>query len=200
MQVTPAGTPLELISPHFRPLLIHSSERLAVIHGATPLPEDTGQPRQNRRIGSPETKSCTHVWGPNSGPLANRADLGGASDLTFIFLFFCGRHQKHRVPMSGPWNWFPGLIFGATCAIFRAGARPKAPGARRGPQGPKIGQKPGAGFIIFSFPRSASPCAAACGACGPPAQGGARTGLPGAAARGPGYTRGPGSTRAASCA
>ncbi len=32
-------------------------------------------------------------------------------------------------------NWSPELIFGATCIIFRTGAVPKAPGARRGPRG-----------------------------------------------------------------
>ncbi len=41
-----------------------------------------------------------------------------------------------------------GLIFGATCTIFRAGAVPGAPGTPGGPGGPQIGQKPGAGFIM----------------------------------------------------
>ncbi len=70
------------------------------------------------------------------------ADLGRSSDLSVIILSICRRHQRHKVPTHGPYNLSPGLTFGATCAIFRAGARPKAPGAHRGPQGaqnrPKI--------------------------------------------------------------
>ncbi len=47
-----------------------------------------------------------------------------------------------------------GLIFGASCTIFRAGARPKAPGARREPQATGNRQKIEAGFIIhFIFPK-----------------------------------------------
>ncbi len=55
--------------------------------------------------------------------------------MPFIVSSFCGRHQEHKVPTNGPSNWSPGLIVGATCIIFRAGAVPKAPGACRGPQG-----------------------------------------------------------------
>ncbi len=57
---------------------------------------------------------------------------------------FCGRHQKHKVATNGPYSWSPGLIFGAACTIFRAGARPRAPGPAVVPQGTEIGQKPGA--------------------------------------------------------
>ncbi len=39
------------------------------------------------------------------------------------------------MPTNGAYNWSPGLVFGATCAIFKAGAVPGAPGARRGAQG-----------------------------------------------------------------
>ena len=39
------------------------------------------------------------------------------------------------MPTNGTHNWSPGLIFGAACTIFRAGAVPGAPGARRGPEG-----------------------------------------------------------------
>ncbi len=45
------------------------------------------------------------------------------------------RYPKHKVPTNGTYNWSPGLVFCATCTIFRAGAVPGAPGARRGPQG-----------------------------------------------------------------
>ncbi len=48
-------------------------------------------------------------------------------------------------------------MFGATRAIFLDGARPKAPAARRGPQGAENRQKNGAGSIILSFLRSAQP-------------------------------------------
>ncbi len=66
----------------------------------------------------------------------------GASYLSFIFLSFCGRHQKHKVPANGPYNWSPGLIAGATWPAV-------------GPKGPNFGQKPGAGFITLSSLRSA---------------------------------------------
>jgi hypothetical protein len=46
-------------------------------------------------------------------------------------------------------------MFGATCTIFRTGAVPRAPGARRGPQGAENRPKPGAGFIMLSSRRSA---------------------------------------------
>ncbi len=52
----------------------------------------------------------------------------------------------------GYYSQSPELTFGAICCV---GARPKVPGARRGPKGPDIGQKPGAGFIILSSLRSA---------------------------------------------
>ncbi len=60
------------------------------------------------------------------------ADLEGPQS---YHVSFCGRSQKHKVPTNGTYNWSPGLILGATCTIFRAGAVPGAPGARRGPQG-----------------------------------------------------------------
>ncbi len=70
------------------------------------------------------------------------AELEKPQIYLFIFLYLCGRSQKHKVPTNGTYNWFPGQIFGATCTIFQAGAVPGAPGARRGPPGPKIGQNP----------------------------------------------------------
>jgi hypothetical protein len=63
------------------------------------------------------------------------ADLGGASALSFIVLSFHGGSQKHKVPTNRLYDWSPDLICDIPCTMFRAGARPKAPGARRGPQG-----------------------------------------------------------------
>jgi hypothetical protein len=43
-------------------------------------------------------------------------------------------------------------MFGATCAIFRNGARPKAPGARRGPQGTENWQETRGRIYDFNLP------------------------------------------------
>jgi hypothetical protein len=62
------------------------------------------------------------------------ADLGGLN--IFIYLFIFSRSvPKHKIPPNGTYHWLPGLIFGATCTFFQAGAVPGAPGARRGPRG-----------------------------------------------------------------
>ena len=38
----------------------------------------------------------------------------------------------------------------AICTIFEPEPVPRLPGPAVGPEGPKIGQKPGAGFIVLS--------------------------------------------------
>jgi hypothetical protein len=88
-------------------------------------------------------------------PSYSWADLEGPQICHLSFYIFCGRSQKHKAPTNGTLNWSPGLIFGATCTIFRAGARPKAPGARRGPQKAENLPKTTAGFIPLSSLRSA---------------------------------------------
>ncbi len=62
--------------------------------------------------------------------------MGGPHIYKLSFCLFAAG-TKNTVPTKGPCHWSPGLIFGATCAIFRAGARPIAPGARRGSRGAK---------------------------------------------------------------
>ncbi len=69
---------------------------------------------------------------------------------------FWGSKSVQPILIGHEWTyiWSPGLIFGATCTISRAGADPGAPGARRGPQGAETRQKAGAGFVILSSLRS----------------------------------------------
>ncbi len=73
----------------------------------------------------------------------------------YFSVFAAGTNHKNNPRTGLTIDWSPKLIFCATCAMFRATARPKAPGARRGPRGPRIGQKPEAGFTPLSCPRSA---------------------------------------------
>jgi hypothetical protein len=46
-----------------------------------------------------------------------------------------------------------GLICGATCTVFRAGAVPRAPGARRGPQGAENQPKTRGRIYRFILPK-----------------------------------------------
>ncbi len=76
----------------------------------------------------------------NTKTLPNHSTHGlgkpyGASNLTFIFSYLFGRPRTHKVPTNGAYKWSPVMNFGATFDMFRAGAVPGAPGARRGPQG-----------------------------------------------------------------
>ncbi len=99
--------------------------------------EDDGKLQQDLRSLSPRYQSGLDLL-DSANLVVDIHDLGRPCwGLKFIIshLYLCGRPQKHKVPTNGTWNWSPGLIVGAPCIIFRAGARPKAPGARRGPQG-----------------------------------------------------------------
>ncbi len=48
---------------------------------------------------------------------------------------------NHKVPTIGRLIWLPGLIFRATCTIFRTRSVPRASGDCGGPGGPKIGRR-----------------------------------------------------------
>ncbi len=60
--------------------------------------------------------------------------LGGLTFIIYLSIFLWpapetqSTHERTLELVSG-------ADFGATCIVFRAGARPMAPGARRGPQG-----------------------------------------------------------------
>jgi hypothetical protein len=66
--------------------------------------------------------------------------LSGPNFIIYIFIFLRSV-QKRKVPTSGIYNWSPGLIFDATCTIFRSRADPRAPGARREAQSAENLQK-----------------------------------------------------------
>ncbi len=57
------------------------------------------------------------------------------------------------------------MIVGANCTTFRAEAVPRLPGPAVGPKGPKLGQKNGAGFIMFSSLMSAKISNGSAGFC-----------------------------------
>ncbi len=81
------------------------------------------------------------------------ADLEGPQTYHLYVLSLCGRSQKHKVPTNWTYNWSPGLIFGATCTLFRAGAMPGAPGVRRGPQGAENRPKTRGRIYNFILPK-----------------------------------------------
>ena len=96
--------------------------------------------------------SLPHPW---SHTLANpsRADLEGPQIYNLFFISCHGRSQNHKMSTNETKTWSPGLTFDANCTIVRAGAVPGAPhGPAVGPEGAKIGQKPGAIFSILSCP------------------------------------------------
>ncbi len=88
------------------------------------------------------------------GLAGGRLTLGG-SDLSFILLSFCSRHQQHKVPTNGPYNCPPELI--CWCNLHYVSSRSPSQSSRGpwAPEGSKIGQTPGAGFITLSSIKSA---------------------------------------------
>ena len=83
--------------------------------------------------------------------------LVGGHQIIHLPFYLCAAGTKTQSTHERALEVAPGFDFGASCAIFLAGARPKAPGARRRPQETENRQKTKAGFINLSSIRSAQP-------------------------------------------
>ncbi len=99
------------------------------------------------RVGlvSAGTEQQNTTWADLEGPQINHLSLD----------FFGGRSLSTKCPRMRVKNWSAGLICAASCTIFRAGAVPGAPGARRGPQGAENRPK-ARGQIYFMLRNNAS--------------------------------------------
>ncbi len=87
-------------------------------------------------------------------PVVPGLTLGGPQIYHFIFLRPTPKTQStHERAVE----LVSGTDFGATCPIFRAGARPRTPGARRGPQGAEHRPKTRGQIYHFIIHKSAQP-------------------------------------------
>jgi hypothetical protein len=80
-------------------------------------------------------------------------DLEGPQIYHLSLYIFAVGPKNTKVPTNATYNWSPELIFDATCTIFRAGAVPGAPGARRGPQGAEKRPKTRGRIYHFILPK-----------------------------------------------
>ncbi len=104
----------------------------------------------------PRALLCLPLGGEDGPGVACWRALGVAGltlgDLRFIILSLSAVPQITRCPRMGL-RLSPGLIFGATCIIFRTGSVLGASGVCRGPRGPKHDRKAQGRIYVFIFPK-----------------------------------------------
>ncbi len=95
-------------------------------------------------------KSSTYNFG-NQSALAGLT-LGGLRFIIYVCIYLPSVPKTQR---THEWDveLFSGLIFGATWTLFKAGAVPGAPGARRGPQGAENRPKTRGRIYHFILPK-----------------------------------------------